>query len=307
MAGRVWADRGQSIELEWTSSEDGANPQWVGVSRLGNIRIAAPALSVWLQLRGCCRISSSEGSFLLKRGDWITFASGSMPELQSDRSGLTLGLVLPAETVRLMTAHQDHLPLIGRGRMQRHDLNASLRIWRNSSLRFVSRVSPSSVDRATTRPFLLHVSHLQRELALQLGRCPGRQHRRRREVFETLQRARLYLEGNAHRVVRFAELAELTHYSSWYFSKTFKCVYKESLQAAAFRFRLQRACDLLENTSLAITEIGAACGFSSIATFARAFRSGQGTTASNYRHIAHRPDWLRSSAPLQVDALAASS
>ena len=71
-----------------------------------------------------------------------------------------------------------------------------------------------------------------------IPRCPGRSRSRKRQVFGRLQRARLYLEGNCDRVVRISELAELTSFSSWYFSKTFHSLYEESPQAASARMRL---------------------------------------------------------------------
>ena len=95
---------------------------------------------------------------------------------------------------------------------------------------------------------LLHLAGIQRELAARIPRCPGRSRSRKRQVFGRLQRARLYLEGNCDRVVRISELAELTSFSSWYFSKTFHALYDESPQAAAARMRLERAAELLRGT-----------------------------------------------------------
>ena len=85
------------------------------------------------------------------------------------------------------------------------------------------------------------------------------------------------------RIVRISELAELTSFSSWYFSKTFLSLYDESPQAAAARLRIERAAELLESTSMMIGEVAAACGFDNCCSFARAFRARFGVSASNYR------------------------
>ena len=97
-AHHVWADRGQSLEL---NDEDGvAEARWIAVSRLANLRLAAPLFSVWLQIRGGANVDAKEGSFRLAAGDWIAFERESQPELQTDRMGLTLGLVLSADVLR---------------------------------------------------------------------------------------------------------------------------------------------------------------------------------------------------------------
>jgi AraC family transcriptional regulator len=113
-------------------------------------------------------------------------------------------------------------------------------------------------------------------------------------VFGRLQRAHLYLEGNCDRVVRISELAELTSFSSWYFSKTFHGLYEESPQAAAARMRLEQAADLLLNSSMMIGEVAAASGFDNCCSFARAFRARFGVSASGYRAMSARPDSAKS-------------
>ena len=74
-------------------------------------------------------------------------------------------------------------------------------------------------------------------------------------------------------MVRISELAELTSFSSWYFSKTFHSLYEESPQAASARMRLEHAADLLTSTSMMIGEVAAASGFDNCCSFARAFRA----------------------------------
>lgn len=106
-----------------------------------------------------------------------------------------------------------------------------------------------------------------------------------------MQRARLYLEGNSDRVVRISELAQLTNFSSWYVSKTFQSLYEESPQALSARLRLERASDLLRDTSMMIGEVAAASGFDNCCSFARAFRARFGVSASHYRdQMANPPD-----------------
>ncbi len=136
------------------------------------------------------------------------------------------------------------------------------------------------------RPLLLHVASLQRDFSEGVQRCPGRSRLRKRQVFGRMQRARMYLEGNSHRVVRIGELAELTNFSSWYLSKTFQSLYEESPQSLSARLRLERAAQLLRDTDMMISEVAAASGFDNCCSFARAFRARFGVPASRYREAA---------------------
>ena len=140
--------------------------------------------------------------------------------VQAGRNGLCVGLSLNAEAMRVLSELADCGLYAGRGRMSRGDARVALRLWRDAL--------DSGLPAQALRPLLLHLAGLQRDLADNVQRCPGRSRSRKRQVFGRMQRARLYLEGNSHRVVRIGELAELTNFSSWYLSKTFQSLYEES-------------------------------------------------------------------------------
>jgi len=280
-----WADRGQSLELTDDGGARGA--RWFGVSRLGNLRLGAPLFSIWLQIRGGATVDAKEGSFRLGPGDWIAFERESQPSLQADRTGLTLGLVLPADVLRVIAQSRGQGLFAGRGRIPKRERAMTLRLWREAM-----RAQATGEERGVAeqvrqmQPLLIQLSLLQRELAARLGRCPGRSHNRKGQVFGRLQRAHLFLEGHRDRVVTLTELAALTSFSSWYFSKTFHSIYEESPQAASQRMRLERACELLADSTLVIGEVGVACGFDNACSFSRAFRAYTGMTASAYREQA---------------------
>lgn len=282
-----WADRGQLLQLD---TPDGAvQGGCVGVSRLGSVQVTG-GFTIWVQLHGSSWIEAKEGKFRLRSGDWIAFEKDSKPTIQADRFGVCMGLTLSSDALREMTRFADRGLYAGRGHMARRDARISLRLWREA----VSRLSesPSTFDLASMRPILLHLAGTQRDLAARIPRCPGRSRSRKRQVFGRLQRARLYLEGNCDRVVRISELAELTSFSSWYFSKTFHSLYEESPQAASARMRLEHAADLLTSTSMMIGEVAAASGFDNCCSFARAFRARYGVSATRYRSAAlsEKPD-----------------
>lgn len=280
-----WADRGQLLQVE---TLDGAiQGGCVGVSRLGSIQVAG-GFSIWVQLHGSSWVEAKEGKFRLRSGDWIAFEKDSKPTVQADRFGACLGLTLSSDAMREMTRFADRGLYAGRGNVSRHEARIALRLWREAAAR-LAEYPGAGFDVAAMRPILLHLAGVQRELAARIPRCPGRSRSRKRQVFGRLQRARLYLEGNCDRVVRISELAELTSFSSWYFSKTFHSLYEESPQAASARMRLERAADLLTNTSMMIGEVAAASGFDNCCSFARAFRARFGVSATRYRSAAATP------------------
>lgn len=272
-----WADRGQSLSLDHRADE-GAVSACMGAARLGSLQTSGAAFSVWLQLRGSSWVEAKEGKFRLHRGEWIAFEKESRPLVQAGRDGLCIGVSLDAEALRTLGELADCGLYAGRGRTTRHEARVALRLWRDGAQ------LDSGVQ--SLRPILLHLASLQRELFDSVQRCPGRSRSRKRQVFGRMQRARLYLEGNSHRVVRIGELAELTNFSSWYLSKTFQSLYEESPQALSARLRLERAAQLLRDTDMMIGEVASASGFDNCCSFARAFRAHFGTTASRYRDAA---------------------
>lgn len=277
-----WADRGQLLQLD---TPDGAvQGGCIGVSRLGSVQVAG-GFSIWVQLHGSSWVEAKEGKFRLRSGDWIAFEKDSKPTVQADRFGVCVGLTLSSDALREMTRFTDRGLYAGRGNVSRHDARIALRLWREAAARMHEAPGPG-LDTAGLRPILLHLAGIQRELAARIPRCPGRSRSRKRQVFGRLQRARLYLEGNCDRVVRISELAELTSFSSWYFSKTFHSLYEESPQAASARMRLEHAADLLTSTSMMIGEVAAASGFDNCCSFARAFRARFGVSATRYRSAA---------------------
>ncbi|WP_327058796.1 AraC family transcriptional regulator [Luteimonas fraxinea] len=271
MSSCMWAARGQMLALE--SLEQAA--QCIGTSRLGGFQMSAPAFNLWIQVRGDGWIESREGRFRLRRGDWMAFEKESTPLVQSGPQGLCIGIVLDSSALESMQSLSDANLYAGRGRLPARELRTLFRLWREAA--------HSDGGVLPVRPLLLQLAHVQRDLAARVRRCPGRSRNRKRQVFGRMQRAHMYLEGNADRVVRISELADLTSFSSWYFSKAFHALYDESPQALSVRLRLERAALLLRTTSMMVGEVAAATGFDNCCSFARAFKSHHGVPASRYR------------------------
>src|SRR6202021_182579 len=92
-----------------------------------------------------------------------------------------------------------------------------------------------------------------------------------------------YLRGNLDRQVKLKELARVACLSEFHFHRIFGAVSGETLNNFTNRLRLEKAARLLRYSVQSLTDIALDCGFSSSATFSRAFRSGYDTSPSQFR------------------------
>ncbi len=278
MEQRRWADRGQLLKIDPREGMD-ANP-CMGASRLGSVLVSSDVLTVWVQLRGAAWLDAREGRFRLRAGQWIVLERESHPLIQMDRCGLGVGVVLDAGVQAGLARFVGCHLFAGRGDLDYPQRQALLRLWRQVQ----AGCQPAGpAPAAALRPLMITLADLQGDMEALLSRCPGRSNARKRQVFARMQRARLFMEGNCDRIIRITELAELTSFSSWYFSRTYFQLYGESPQAACARLRLEHAAGLLRDTKMMVGEVAAASGFDNCCSFARAFRARYGVSASHYR------------------------
>lgn len=275
----TWADGER--QLREGPVPNGPWARCLAVSRLGSVASTAAELSVWVQVRGHAWIEAKEGRFYLRPGDWVAFAKDSHPVVQADASGLCLGLSIAEDAVKAMAQFSEFGLYVGRGRLALPELRNNVKLWHRLA-RSLALPQSARMD-ANLRSLMLNLEGMQRDYRTALQRCPGPSHGRKRQVFERMQRARLYMEGHCDRMVRVGELAERTQFSVWYFSKVFHRLYGQSPQSASAVLRLEHAANLLVSTPMTIGEVGVASGFDNNCSFARSFRARFGMTASDFR------------------------
>lgn len=103
------------------------------------------------------------------------------------------------------------------------------------------------------------------------------------EYTQRINRVIDYLRGNLDRQMKLEELARVACFSEFHFHRIFGAVSGETLNSFTNRLRLEKAARLLRYTDRSLTDIALACGFSSSATFSRAFRSGYDTSPTQFR------------------------
>jgi AraC family transcriptional regulator len=103
------------------------------------------------------------------------------------------------------------------------------------------------------------------------------------EYAQRIDRVIDHLRGNLHRQVKLEELAKVACFSEFHFHRIFGAVSGETLNNFTNRLRLEKAARLLRYSDKSLTDIALDCGFSSSATFSRAFRSGYDTSPRQFR------------------------
>jgi len=115
------------------------------------------------------------------------------------------------------------------------------------------------------------------------GSVPRQEIQAKSAYAQRINRVIDHLRRNLDRQVKLEELAKVAGFSEFHFHRIFGAISGETLNGFTNRLRLEKAARLLRYSSQSLTDIALACGFSSSATFSRAFRSGYDTSPSQFR------------------------
>lgn len=115
-----------------------------------------------------------------------------------------------------------------------------------------------------------------------------RRARLRAEYIGRINRVMDYIEQHLGSELTLEGLARVASFSRFHFHRIFSALVGESLYSFIQRVRLERAAVMLvSNPAASVTEIALDCGFSSSATFARAFKEAFGMSASAWREAGY--------------------
>lgn len=98
-----------------------------------------------------------------------------------------------------------------------------------------------------------------------------------------IDKAVSYIEKNYVKQISISELASMSYLSERHFARVFKQIYKVTPGSYILELRMQRACILLKNTSLNVSEIALQCGFNNGNYFTRQFYKSFFITPQKYR------------------------
>lgn len=106
---------------------------------------------------------------------------------------------------------------------------------------------------------------------------------------DTLKRVLLYMEQNCAQPLTVEDLAAVSGYSKYHFSRFFTAAAGCSCMRYLQRVRLRRARRLLLHTDLSVAEVAQRSGFGEVSYFIRVFRQDAGLTPLRFRRQALAP------------------
>src|SRR3954470_12670009 len=96
-------------------------------------------------------------------------------------------------------------------------------------------------------------------------------------------KARKYIEKHADEELSLTEVAKVVNMNANYLCENFKQVTGINFVEYVARTRFAKACDLLRNVNLRVSEIAFAVGFQSLSQFNRVFKRFSGKSPTEYR------------------------
>lgn len=97
-----------------------------------------------------------------------------------------------------------------------------------------------------------------------------------------------FIENNYMQPITLKAMAQVSCMSTSHFATMFRNFFGETPMDYLNSYRIERACLLLTNTGLSVTEIAYLCGFSDSAYFVKVFKKYKNITPKKYRS-AHTP------------------
>jgi AraC-like DNA-binding protein len=96
-------------------------------------------------------------------------------------------------------------------------------------------------------------------------------------------KARCFIEQHSGEELSLREVAKTVSISANHLSEKFKHVTGVNFVDYIARIRFEKACDLLRNSNLRVSEIAFAVGFQSLSQFNRVFKKLAGKSPTEYR------------------------
>ncbi|MEK5467943.1 AraC family transcriptional regulator [Paenibacillus sp. FSL R7-0210] len=101
---------------------------------------------------------------------------------------------------------------------------------------------------------------------------------------ERIKQVIAYIENHSSQPLRLDQLAEVSHFSKYHFTRIFTAFTGMTPMAFVTRKRIERAWALLTETNLTILEISGNCGFESVSALGVHFKRHFGCTPSSVRN-----------------------
>ena len=107
--------------------------------------------------------------------------------------------------------------------------------------------------------------------------------------FDSIERALKYVDSHLSEQMGYERLANILHFSPYYFHRMFSLVVGKTITAHIRDRRLEKACAMLSSTQKGTLEICLDCGFEAYSTFSRIFKNKYGLSPKEYRKQGYAP------------------
>lgn len=108
--------------------------------------------------------------------------------------------------------------------------------------------------------------------------------------FNNIERALKYIDSHLSEQMGYEQLANIFHFSPYYFHRMFSIVVGKTITAHIRDRRIDKACTMLSCTKKSVLEICMECGFDAYSSFSRAFKSKFGISPKEYRKQGYTPN-----------------
>jgi AraC-like DNA-binding protein len=107
-------------------------------------------------------------------------------------------------------------------------------------------------------------------------------------AFQRLRQIKLsleYIEQNYQKPISLERLADVSGLSAKYFCRYFRSILQRTPIDYLNHYRIERACLLLEDNRLSVTDVACACGYNDSSYFVRSFKKYKGVTPNQYAQM----------------------
>lgn len=94
-----------------------------------------------------------------------------------------------------------------------------------------------------------------------------------------------FVEKNMNKSVDLSVMAQVAAFSPYHFHRLFTCIVGETPNNFVNRVKLEKAAQLLQDTTLTISDISWKCGFNNLSSFSRAFKAYFEISAKELRRL----------------------
>lgn len=144
----------------------------------------------------------------------------------------------------------------------------------------------SNWDKEQVSPFFYDMAELlishEEQTDLQINNINATRKSTRLELFRRLGQSKEFIHAHYDRKLSVKEIAQSALLSEYHFIRSFKQAFGQTPAQYIQYYRVEKACELLKNKKLAISEIALKCGFSDYQYFSKCFKKLKGVPPSKY-------------------------